>query len=85
MCHFFAFHASKVKRDAGVECKTPSHVARVMRSTPSPHGCLLWPRKSGKMTHVQNATKLSLPLEMPATRTRQNNHTEREKSSPWHM
>ena len=35
MCHFFAFHASKVKRDAGVECKTPSHVARVMRSTPT--------------------------------------------------
>ena len=64
-----------------MECKTTSNVARVIRST-LPRGCPLLPEKRGKMRRVQNASTLSLSLEMPATRARQNNQTEGEKPSP---
>ena len=41
---------------------------------------LAW--KTRKMRHVQNTSTLSLSLEMPATRARQNNQTEGGKPSP---
>ena len=62
-----------------MECKTTSHIVRVMRSTPTSWlPSLAWKRRENEAC----SKSLSLPLEMPATRARQNNQTEGEEPSP---